>query len=275
MALGSAAWFGWRLTDLAKARRTGAAGSKRAAAVYTPVGVTAAPAPTESWPPPPAQTKGPGWVYEVFTPPEIAYDVATAKFAVTAPGEAAGIVGPSVLPGVELVEVKRELFRLQLVGTVGGEGHLLGTFENPFTSEVYLAGPGRELSDLGLTVTAVETRRSPAASAGEAGPAPVVATAVVRDLRTGRSIVLTAGERTLTDELYAVLTDDEDAEMGPRALRRGEEFQREDRTYRIERLQLDPPSAELAQTSPVPDLPVRWSLAVRSPREPPSTAAAE
>jgi hypothetical protein len=275
MALGSATWFGWKLMDVARTRRTGATGAKRSAAAYTPVGVTSALAPTGSWLPPPAQAKGPGWVYEVFTPPEIFYDAAKAKFAVTASGDTTGTTGPAVLPGVELVEVKRELFRLQLVGTVGSEGHYLGTFENPFTSEVYLAGPGRELTDLGLSVTAVELRRSRAAATDGAAPAAVVATAVVRDLRTGQSIVLTAGERTLTDELYAVLTDDEDADMGPRALRRGEEFQREDRTYRIERLELDPPSAELAQTSPVPDQPVRWSLAVRGPRDPPSTAAAE
>jgi hypothetical protein len=275
MALGSGAWFGWQIAALGRTHRTSGAGAKRPAAAYAPAGVIAATGPAEPWLPPPPQAKGPGWVYDVFTPPEIFYDALTAKFAVTPPGELTGTKGQAGLPGVELVEVKREPFRLQLVGYVGGEGRYLGTFENPFTSEVYLAGPGRELPELGLVVTEVSVRRGAALAADGAGPAPVVATAVVRDLRTGGSLSLTAGERTDTDELYAVLTDENDDEMGPRELRCGEEFERADHTYRIERLELDPPSAELVQTSPVPDRPVRLSLAQRTPRELPLAAAAE
>ena len=243
-ALGSLVWFGRPLRNHGRTHRS-LPGEVQAAAADVPSSEAAQLLSPEKWLPPVAQTRGAEWFYDVFTPPEIYYDANTQQFAVSRPRDLPG----TVAPGVKLVAVERTPFRLQLVGYVGGEGRYLGTFENQLTGEVFLAGSSRPVPSLGLVISDFAVARRSVTLPGGAASNQWVATAVVHDERTGADTVLTAGERSYTDELRAFVSAEEDEDEILRELRLGEEFQREERRYLIERIQLDPPAAELSQIS--------------------------
>jgi hypothetical protein len=266
-ALASAAWFGWQASAGGRRHRAAAAGAKPAPAAYVPASVIGPVGKTEPWAPPLAQARGPGWLYDVFTTPEICFDAPTGQFEVTLPDDPARANAPAAPSGVELIAVRRALFRLQLVGYVGREDAYLGTFENPLTTEIFLAGPGRRIPALDLEITDFDVRLRPGAVADGTTSNQRVATAIVRDTRTGRTTTLTAGERSYSDELRAVLADDDDE--ATRELRSGEAFQSSEHTYQIERLQLDPPLVELRQISSGSTQPVRLILGPRLASDPP------
>jgi hypothetical protein len=114
---------------------------------------------------------------------------------------------------------------------------------------VFLAGSGRSVPALRLVITDFNVERRPMSQPDRPASNQWVATAVVRDEHTGASTILTAGERSYTDELRAFLATGEDEDEIRCELREGEEFQGVERRYLIERIQLDPPSAELSQIS--------------------------
>jgi hypothetical protein len=257
-ALFSSVWFG-RSAPPGRHHRSRVVDRKSAAA-YRPAAVDQPVEAAEEWLPPPAQTRGPRWVYEVFTPPEIRYDENSRQFAVTPPNEGTGSNATTTLPGVVLLAVKREPFRLQLVGYVGGQGNFLGAFENLHTTEVFLGGAGRQVPALDLMIADFSVERRPTPVAQGMTSNHWVATAVVHNLRTGEDTTLTAGERIYTDNLRAVLAEDVDESESTLELRPGDEFENADRTYRVERLQMDPPVAELTEASAGVSTPTRWSL---------------
>ena len=273
-AVTSYVWFGRADSATGRAHRGSNSAPQSVSAAEGPAGVTDPIMRPEPWLPPLAQSRGPRWVYDLFTPPEISHDAQTGRFDVTPPGDPAREDALAAPRGIELVAVRRDPFRLQLVGYVGGEGRYLGTFENLLTTEVFLAGSGRQLPDLGLEITdfTVQHRRVPGADGTTSSQR--VASAVVRDIHTGRSTRLTAGERTYTDELCAVLANDDDGDEITLEVRPGEEFSSSDRTYRIERLQLDPPAVELSQVAPASPQLVRLSLSPRGARDPSPTPPA-
>jgi len=223
------------------------------------------------WEPPTMQRRGEGWIYEVFSPPEIRLDPQTGQFTVLPPG---GTETPVATPGLELVAVKRERFRLQLLGYVGGGDKCLGTFENVATSEVILAGPGRALPSLGLAILDFNLRRAPVTMPGGMTSSQWVATAVVRDETTGRVTTLTAGEPSYTETLFAVFATDDGDDDALHELRKGEELRSLEHTYRLERLELDPPTAVVARFSTASTSPLLLTLAPRMPRGPPDTKPA-
>lgn len=268
-ALASGAWFGWQSFGGSQIDRTPAGGENFSFAAYVPAAAKVPAVKPGKWAPPMAQTRGAGWIYDVFTPPEILYDEQTRQFEVTPSRELTATVAPAAPAGLELVAVKREPFRLQLVGYVGGEGNYRGTFENTLTTEVFLAGPGRQLPALDLVITDFAVRRAPVAMADGTAANQWVATAVVRDERTGRLTTLTAGEPSYTDELIAVFAVEDDDDEALHELRLGQEFKSAEHTYKIERLQLDPPTVSLTRTSSAMSQPARLSLVPRMPRGPP------
>jgi hypothetical protein len=272
VAMTSIACFGWPAAAPGRNHRESRSTPKQVSAAGS-LGCTSDPiVKTEQWLPPIAQSRGPRWVYDLFTPPAISYDAQTGQFDVTPPNDPAREDALAAPPGVELVAVRREPFRLQLVGYVGREGRYLGTFENLLTTEVFLAGPGRQVPALGLEVTDFTVQHRPVPSAAGTTSSQRVAIAVVRDTHTGRCTSLTAGERTYTDELCAVLANDEDGDEITREVHPGEEFQSSDHTYKIERLQLDPPAIEFSPISSAAPQLVRLHLSSRTVSGP--TAAA-
>ncbi len=143
------------------------------------------------WNRPPSQQRGGEWVYEMFTPPEIFYDPRSREFSVKPPAmlapETEVIPAPVIAPPAP--------FRLQLVGFVGGEGSYLGTFENLATTEHILARSGRTLPDLGVTIRDFQVKRVRREPEDSMATSELMATAVVRDDRTGEDVVLTNLER--------------------------------------------------------------------------------
>ncbi len=270
-AVASCAWFCWPASGPGKGRRAVTAGAKFAAATETPEDPDRVAVMPEHWLPPAPQSRGPRWVYDLFTPPEIFYEAQTGKFDVIPPNDPAKVEAPAAPPGLQLLAVKRDFFRLQLIGYVGRDGGSLGTFENVATGEVFLAGPGRQMPALGLEITEFTVQRRPARGADGTTLNQRVALAVVRDTRTGRITTLTADERTYTDELCAILAD-EDGDETTREVRNGEEIQNSDHTYKVERLQLDPPAVEFSQVASASTQVVRLSLSARTAGDPPTAA---
>jgi hypothetical protein len=216
----------------------------------------------ETWDAPAAQPRGREWVYEVFTPPEIFYHAAARRFTVTPPAGAED--GALAEPfGLELVAVKPEPFRLQLIGYVGGEGNWRGTFENALTGEVFLAGAGRRVPELALTILSLEVGAQPVALPDSMTTRQRVATAVVRDERTGREVRLTHRERRLAETMSALVAPA--GESPTREVRAGETVPLGAALFRIDRIQLSPPSIDVTKQSPQLAQPEHRTLVPREP----------
>ncbi len=199
----------------------------------------------QKWLPPVAQARGAGWIYEAFTPPEVTYDA--RKRELTAIPSCRELEARR--PEFELVAVRREPFRLQLLGYLGGEGSYRGVFENLRSGEVTLAGPGQVVPELGLVIADFHVTRRSVMLADGTSSDQWVADAIVRDSFTGQSTALAAGERSFADALSAVVAGNEDDDQPTFELREGEEFRNSDLTYRVEHVRLDPPAVELTQRS--------------------------
>ncbi|MEX2045404.1 MAG: hypothetical protein WD941_08630, partial [Opitutus sp.] len=202
--------------------------------------------PVLPWPQPMPQSRGPEWIYDAFTPPEILFHVSSRQFTVRPP--------ESLLPdeaggefGLELVSVRSEPFRLQLIGYAGGDGTWCGTFENEKSGEVIVAGSGRQIPKLGLTIRRVDVRTQPLVLAQSMTTLQRVATAVVQDDRSGRQVVLPFRERGFDGTATAVVLVD--GETKSREVRAAEVLGLGSMTYRIDRVHLAPPAIEVTKES--------------------------
>ncbi len=218
---------------------------------YTVTGWRLAEATLSAWPKAPSQSQGSGWLYEVFTPPVIYYNTVARSFAVSPPhfrAEPGGVVF-----GLELLAVKLEPYRLQLVGYVGAPGDYLAAFVSTSFSETLLAREGRHFAQLGLTLKSFDVRKVTVENS-EPGPVyDVAALAVLQDEKTGVEVVLDNRVRKLTDTPLAVFKLRGAADKS-RELHEEDTFADDGATYRIERIQIDPPEVVVARTTP--DLPV-------------------
>ncbi|HVS53777.1 MAG TPA: hypothetical protein VHD62_15585 [Opitutaceae bacterium] len=259
LALGSAATFavrGWRESG-GPARAENIA---LAAEPYVPAFAEPTALRNDTWNPPPPQTRGRDWVYDAFTPPEIFYNARARQFTVKPPA-GLGEDEPEEPFGLELVAVRPEPFRLQLIGYAGEEGHWRGTFENVATGEVFLAPAGRRVAALALSIQRLDVSPQPVAVPESMTTRQRIATAVVHDERTGRDLQLTQRERQLTDTLSAVVATA--GEGSAREVRAGETFRIGESAYRIDRIQLSPPVIEVTKESPNLAQPDRRTLAPR------------
>lgn len=228
---------------------------------YAPKAVAAKPVKLEAWTTPAPQARGREWVYDAFTPPEIYYNARSRQFSVKPP--ASLVEGDAAEPfGLELVAVRPEPFRLQLIGYVGTPGNWRGTFQNVRTGEVFLAAAGRRVPGLGLTLRSLEVAAQPVAIPDSMTTRQRVATAVVRDEKTGQDITLTHRERTFTGTLFAFVAAP--GQSSTREVRAGDSFKLGEATYRVEKVEQSPPSAEIVKESPSLAQPDRRLL---TPRE--------
>ena len=268
LAAGSAGVFGTLGVKNARAPRGPAARVQLADSPYTLTVADAAVVKTDVWLAPAAQSKGRDWIYDAFTPPEIFYNARSKHFTVKPP-----LAGNDDTPeepfGLELVAVRPEPFRLQLIGYVGGEGDWRGTFENVATGEVFLAAAGRRVPNLALTIKSLEVRAEPITIADSMTTRQRVATAIVRDERIGRDVTLTHRERQFTGGLSAFVAAP--GETATREVRSGETFKLGDATYHVEKILLAPPSVEITKESPSLSQPDQRTLTPRESEE----AAAE
>jgi hypothetical protein len=194
-----------------------------------------------NWPKPAPQSGGRGWLYEVFTPPVIYFNPLARTFSVTAPGDDA--TGAAF--GFELIGVELEPYRLQLAGYYGVPDELVGAFTSRQLAAPLLGRNGRNFPELGLTLRRLEVRKVPV-NPGDAVPAfEVAAIATLFDERAGAEVTLDSRARKLTDTPLARLRLA--TEKRPREFREGDEFTDSAATYRVERVQLDPPEVVISR----------------------------
>ncbi len=192
------------------------------------------------WPKPNPQSAGRGWLYEVFTPPMIYFNPLARTFSILAPGGAA-----EGAFGFELLAVELEPYRLQLVGYYGNPDELVGAFTSRQLSAPLLGRNGRHFPELGLTLRNLEVRKVAVTSPGPVPSFEVAALATLLDERTGSEVTLDSRLRKLTDTPLARLRFA--TEKQPRELREGDEFNDATATYKVERVQLDPPEVVITR----------------------------
>ena len=265
LAAGSAGVFGTLAVRNTRPPRGPAARVQLADAPYTATVTDAAVVKAEVWSSPTAQSKGRDWVYDAFTPPEIFYNARSKHFTVKPP-LAGSDDQPEEAFGVELVSVRPEPFRLQLIGYVGGEGDWRGTFENVATGEVFLGAAGRRVPNLALTIKSLDVKSVDVAIPQSMTTRQRVATAVVRDERTGRDVTLTHRERHFTGGLSAFVAGT--GETATREVRAGESFKLGEATYLVEKILLAPPSVEITKESATLSQPDQRTLIPRESEEP-------
>lgn len=262
VALASAAGFGYLVVGQVGFPSGAIPTVQLAGTAYTPKAPDAPAVKTETWAAPVAQTRGREWIYDTFTPPEIFYNARSKQFTVKPPSSLTDEDAVQELFGVELVAVRPEPFRLQLIGYAGGEGDWRGTFQNIITGEVFLGTAGKRVANLGLTIKSLQVRPQ-AIRAGESMTTnQLVATAVITDEKSGREMILTNRERRFTGLLSAFVALPGDS--ATRETRKGDVFKIGDATYRIDGITLTPPSVEIVKEAPTLTQPDRRTL---TPRE--------
>lgn len=270
LVLASAGTFGWFTWQLTAGPRQQVATIELSDAPYPPTVAEAEVVKTDNWVPPVAQTRGREWIYEAFTPPEILYNARSRKFTVKPPAAAvAAEEAANDEPfGVDLVSVRADPFRLQLIGFVGGEGNYRGTFENVGTGEVFLATSGRRVPKLGLTIKRFEVRPVEIKIPQSMTTRQLVASAVILDEKTNQEVTITHRERHFTGGYAAFVA--QTGEAATREVREGETFRYGEASYKVDKITLSPPSIDLTKESPTIPVAAHQQL---TPREVDETAA--
>lgn len=247
LALASAAAFGYLALRQPSGASVPIARVELANAPYEPKAPDAPPIKTETWNNPPAQKRGRDWIYDTFTPPEIFYNTRSRQFTVKPPSSLVDEEAQESF-GLELIAVRPEPFRLQLIGYVGGEGNWRGTFQNVISGEVFLASAPRTVPGLNLAITSLEVKSQPIRMGESMATMQRVATAVVFDDKAGHAVTLTHRERHFTGTVFAFVSVP--GERATREVRTGDMFKIDDATFRIGQIQTSPPSVEIEKESP-------------------------
>ncbi|MBI2814417.1 MAG: hypothetical protein HYX71_09045 [Opitutae bacterium] len=238
-------WMWSHQADLARLRHQPVA-AELSGAPYAVSGLQPPETKVAPWPKPAAQSHGGGWLYEVFTPPVIYYNALAKSFAVTPPRN---LADGGVPFGLELLDVKFEPYRLQLVGYFGEPGDYLAAFVSADQPETLLARSGRRFEQLGLTLKSFDVKKVEVPHTDPWPVYDVAALAVLFDEKSGAEVVLDSRARKLTDTPLAVLRLTA-AGAAPRALHEGDTFSDATGTYRVERIQVDPPEVVVARQTP-------------------------
>ncbi len=179
---------------------------------------------------------------ELFTPSHLVYDAATNRFVVPSLPSVPSS-GGHISTLIEVLEVRAELYPVQLVGYAGSGATLRGIFEVAASGESVVARAGDTFAGLGLTVELVQVRRAAVSPAEGAGSPRRHAIAVLRDALSGERIELSSTERHLSAPpvaLAKVRREDRTLE-----LREDETFAVHGRTYRVRALHLRPAGVEV------------------------------
>ncbi|MBI5768166.1 MAG: hypothetical protein HZA93_10245 [Verrucomicrobia bacterium] len=263
--LASASVFGFKIWSDGQAPSGPPPRVQLADAPYNPTAADVAVVKAEMWASPSSQSKGRDWVYDAFTPPEIFYNARSKHFTVKPPLASSDEPQEEAF-GVELVSVRPEPFRLQLIGFFGEGGEARGTFENILSGEVFLGAAGRRVPNLGLTIKSLAIQTVDVTIPQSMTTRQRVATAVVRDDKTGREVVLSHRERRFTGGLSAFVA--QSGQSTTREVRAGESFTIGDATYRVNKILLTPPSVEIVKEAPSLAQPDQRTLTPRESDEP-------
>jgi hypothetical protein len=150
---------------------------------------------------------------------------------------------------VELLAVKREPYRLQLVGYYGVAGDYTATFVSPGSPATLLAREGHRFESLGLVLKKFSVKKLATENSGGRSGFEPGAWALLWDDRNQTQVTLVSGVPLMTDALLALLR------LGPssgqlRELRTGDAFQEGAALCRIEHIQMDPAEVVIVRELP-------------------------
>jgi len=247
VGFGVSLFVGMEAVARASARASGVRTVAFSGGEYSPPAVLAPPANGRAWQRPEFPRARGKWIFDLFTPPLIRLDPVRGAL-VTAPPRlevVAARVANIQLP-LELVAVRPRLYRFRLAGFAGSAERPVVTLEDPATGETFLLRSGTIDEAHGLEARRFTVRRIPVATAaaGGAGVGEEVATAVLFDLREHREVILSSAGPAPGGDLIGVFRSGEDAVVQERVA--GETLIVAGATYTVDRLSLEPPSAELA-----------------------------
>lgn len=261
LLLASAGWALLQTSKLSALR--GSANGGAVSSAYTPAGIDAPRVSTKVWPQPLAQSRGAEWIYDVFTPPEIYYDATTKQFSVTPPISKPDAPKQEIPFGVELVSIKQDVFRLQLVGYIGGEGDYRGNFENGISGDTIIGRAGKVIPDLGLTIKTFDVKRNVIKSSESMDTIEIEAIAVVVDNKTGEETTLTNKRRLIKGTPIAVLK--ETASGNTLEQKEGGSFVIGDAGYKVVNVTAEPASVVITKTAPALSEPETKTLTLSAP----------
>jgi hypothetical protein len=159
-----------------------------------------------------------------------------------------------------LIAVKRELYRLQLSGYVGGPGAYTALFSQPGLPGSLLIRENEQVGDLGLVLKRFAIRKITFASNAEGPVFEVAAVAELLDEHSGLTVVIDTRGPKFADALVAVVSL-ANSRGKPSEVREGDQIRDKDCVYRIEHVQYDP--AEITVVREEAGLPVT-TMAIRS-----------
>jgi hypothetical protein len=143
----------------------------------------------------------------------------------------------------------REPYRLQLEGYLGEPNDYVAAFTSPLSPETLLARRGHRFEALNLTLKSFAVHKIEDGS-GNLGPGgDVVAQAVLHDEARGTEVVLNSRTRKLTDTPLAEIKI-RGAPGEPLRYHEGDTIADGGASYRVARIQLDPPEVVLARMIP-------------------------
>jgi hypothetical protein len=200
---------------------------------FVPLPVPAAKTKPVHWPE--AQPQPSGWVYDLFTPPQI-FLGSDGSFTIHPPYEDSATVAPF---GLYLAKLERPLYRIQLDGYIEEEftegRKTLLLFYDRETDTSLRARVGDTLESAAFEVLSFDVERR----MGADGSLTKTATAKILDCRSGIEKTFVHGQALYTDRIEIVLrsAEDETVEIRPTAI--GEPFLTPLGNYQLEEINLE------------------------------------
>lgn len=263
----------WAILEQSKiSARSASVNAPAGGSSYEPKELTITMPPSQSWAKAGAQPAGDNWVYNVFTPPKIYYNIQSKQFTVIPPEVVAPvspvdpmIPPPPARPAIELVSVTQPLFRLQLVGYIGSEGSYRGTFNNEVTGKTFFGTSGRKVPELNLEIVTFEAKRRKVVVEGGSTIIDVTAFADVRDTLTGKMYRLAPEKRLPEGPLSATVKL---ADGTQKVVSTGDTVTSADFTYVIGALTLEPASVAVTKSGGAEAGPTTETLTIPLPVAP-------
>lgn len=197
------------------------------------------------WGEPVAQRRGFGWIYDVFTSPAVYFDERSRALTATPAPDLISGETDEVPLDLELLEVRREPSRLQLVGYAGGPEELRGIFLDVRTGETAIGHTGDRLAGGGWSVKRLWLAPASAGRGNGMETEEPLAVATVEDAATGNEIVLTSRGRSWSETLLALVANRRIPSFR-RELREGESIALAGASYLVKRIDADPPLVVIA-----------------------------
>jgi len=197
------------------------------------------------WPEPRAQPRGREWLYDLFTPPAVYCDpqgptlraASSADPAAANPGEAP--------PDLQLLQVRRGPFRLQLVGYAGGPDDLRGIFADAASGETVVGRSGERLAGQHITVRRLSLERRSSGAEGDTTGREPAAFAVVAEDGASEEVELSNREPCLAGTPVGLFASRRLPGLRHEA-GAGESFALDGASYCVEQIDLRPPQAIVA-----------------------------